>query len=75
MVQRKPIRLGTMSLWVLSQASLIRLVAVNCGVGHRSGSDLVLLRLCCAAVALIQPLAWETSISTGVALKSKKIYI
>ena len=34
-------------------------VAFNCGVGHRQGSDLVLLWLWCrlAAAALIRPLA------------------
>ena len=38
------------------------------GVGRRHGSDLVLvwLWLWPAAVALIQPLAWELSYTTGV---------
>ena len=36
-------------------------IAVSCGVGHRCGSDLVLLWLWCrlTAAAPIQPLAWE----------------
>ena len=48
-------------------------VAVNCDVGHRRGSDLVLLWLGGrpAATALIQPLAWELPHAAGVALKSK----
>ena len=43
-------------------------------VGHRHDSNLELLGLQCrpAAIALIQPLAWEPSYATGVALKSKK---
>ena len=46
---------------------------MSCGVGHRCGSDLVLLWLWhrLAATALIRPLAWE-SLAWGVALKSKK---
>ena len=46
---------------------------VNCGMGRRYGSDLVLLWLWCklAAAALIKPLAWEPPYATGVALKSK----
>ena len=47
---------------------------MTCGVGHRRGSDSVLLWLCCrsAAVALIRPLAWEPSHIAGAALKSGK---
>ena len=47
---------------------------MSCGVGHRSGSDLVLLRLWRrpAAVALIIPLAWEPPHTMGVALKKIK---
>jgi len=43
------------------------------GVGHRSGSDQVLLWLWCrlAAVALIRPLAWETPYAMGAALKKQ----
>ena len=47
---------------------------MSCGVGHRQGLDLVLMwmwhRL--AAVAPIQPLAWEPPHAAGVALKRKK---
>ena len=47
---------------------------MSCGVGHRHGSDLLLLWLWCrlAAVAPILPLAWEPPYATGVALKSEK---
>ena len=48
---------------------------MSCGVGHKCGSDLVLLWLWCrlAAVALIGPLAWEHPYSMGAALgKGKK---
>ena len=49
-------------------------MAVSCGVGCRHGSGLVLLWLWCrlAAVAPIQPLAWEPPYAVGVALKKKK---
>ena len=48
---------------------------MSCGVGRKHGSDLVLLWLWCrlAAVAPIQPLAWELPEAMGVALKNKKI--
>ena len=48
-------------------------VAVSCGVGRRSHSDPVLLWLGCkpAAVAPIQPLAWEPPCATGVALNKQ----
>ena len=47
---------------------------MSCGVGHRHGSDPVLLRLWCrlAAVAPIRPLAWEPPYAAGAALKKKK---
>ena len=48
---------------------------MSCGAGHRCGSDPELLRLWCrpaAAVALIQPLAWELPYAAGAALKKKK---
>ena len=47
------------------------------GVGHRLGSDLVLLWLWCRPVAEapIQLLARELPYAIGVALKSKKIKI
>ena len=47
---------------------------MSCGVGHRRGSDSVLLwpwhRV--EATAPIGPLAWETSYAAAVALKKKK---
>ena len=47
---------------------------MSCGVGHRHGSDLVLLWLWprLAAVALIRPLAWEPPSAVGAALKKTK---
>ena len=47
---------------------------MSCGVGHKCGLGLVLLWLWYrpAAIAPIQPLAWEPPYATGVALKSKK---
>ena len=44
---------------------------MSCDVGHRCGSDLVLLWLWyrLGAAALIQPLAWEPPYAVGVALK------
>ena len=49
-------------------------VAMNCGVGHRHGSDTELLWLWCrpASVALIRPLAWKLPYATAVAIKKKK---
>ena len=46
-------------------------VAVNCGVGFRHGSDLVLLWLWrrLAATAPIRSLAWETPHAAGIALR------
>ena len=48
---------------------------MSCGVGGKCGSDLVLLWLWRrpAAVAPIQPLAWEPAYAMGVALKNAKI--
>ena len=48
---------------------------MGCGVGHRFGSDPVLLRLWHrpAAVALIRPLAWGLPYAASVAIKEKKI--
>ena len=50
---------------------------MSCGVGHRHGSDLVLLWLWCrlAAVALIKPLAWEPIYAMGAALKKEKKFL
>ena len=47
---------------------------MRCGGGRRRGSDLVLLWLWCrsAAIAPIQPLAWELPYAAGGALNSKK---
>ena len=47
---------------------------MSCGVGHRHGYDLALLRLWHrpVATALIESLAWEPPYSVGVALKRKK---
>ena len=52
-------------------------IAVSCGVGHRRGSDLVLLWLWRgpAATAPIRPLAWEPPYAAGAALKRQKIKI
>ena len=46
---------------------------MSCGVHHRHSSDPLLLWLSCrlAAVAPIQPLAWELLCAAGSALKSK----
>ena len=46
--------------------------AVSCRVGHRCGSDLVLLWLWYRPVAMasIRPLAWEPPYAAGVALKN-----
>ena len=43
-------------------------------VGHRCGSDPVLLWLQCrpAAAVLIRPLAWELPYATGVIIKRKE---
>ena len=48
-------------------------VAMSCGVGCRVGLDLSLPWLWCrlAAVAPIQPLAWEPPYAAGGALKDK----
>ena len=64
-------------MWVQTLASLSGLnpsaIALSCGVGHRHSSHPALLRLWCrlAAVAPIQPLAWEPPYAAGAALKSK----
>ena len=71
------IRLVSMRMQVRSLALLSGRgsgVAVSCGVRHRCGLDPALLGLWRrpAAVAPIQPLAWELPYAVGVALKSKK---
>ena len=57
--------------WVTDAAPV--LCCYGCGVGHRRNSDPALLWLLCrpAAVAQIQPLAWELPCAAGVALKRK----
>ena len=47
---------------------------MSCGVGHRCGSDLVLLWLWCRSVATapIRPLAWELPYAAGTAQKKRK---
>ena len=47
---------------------------MSCGVGHRHGSDVVLLWLWrrLAAISPIGPLAWESPYAAGAALKKKK---
>ena len=45
---------------------------MSCGVGHRPGSDLALLRRRLGATALIRPLAWEPPYAVAVALKRPK---
>ena len=49
-------------------------VAVSCGVGCRRGSDLALLWLWhrLAAIALIQPLAWEPPYAAAAAQEMAK---
>ena len=46
---------------------------MSCGIGHRHGSDLVLLWLWhrLAAAALIGPLAWEPPYAVGVPPQKK----
>ena len=50
---------------------------MSCGIGRRHGSDPKLLQLWLwhrpAAVALIQPLAWEFPYAMGVAQERQKI--
>ena len=48
---------------------------MGCGVGHSCGSDPTFLWLWCspAAVAPIQPLAWELPYAMGVAQNPKKL--
>ena len=47
---------------------------MSCGVGHRHGSDMVLLWLwhMPATTAPIRPLAWDLPYAMGVALKKIK---
>ena len=47
---------------------------MSCGVGHKRGLDLALLRLWHrpVATAWIRPLAWEPPYAVGEALKRQK---
>ena len=45
---------------------------MSCGEDRRPSSDLVLLWLSPAAIALIGPLAWKTPYATGIAQKRPK---
>ena len=47
-------------------------VAMSCGVGHRCGSNQVLLWYRPEAAALIQPLAWEPAYAAGAAQEMAK---
>ena len=69
--RQKRIQLGTMRLWVWA---LVSSIAMGFGVGRRCSLDPALLWLWhrLAAVAPIQPLAWEPPYATGTALKTKK---
>ena len=77
--QWKGIRLGTMRLRVQSLALLSGLRIRYChvhrhGIGHRHGSDPVLLYLWCrlTPTAPIGPLAWKPPYASGAALKKDK---
>ena len=63
----------SMRMWVQALDSLCGLrtgIAVSCCIGHRSAQIWPWHRL--AAVALIQPPAWELPYDLGAALKKKK---
>ena len=47
---------------------------MRCSVGHRRGSDVALLWLCCkpAATTPIQPLAWELPHAVVATLKKRQ---
>ena len=49
-------------------------IAMKCGIGHRTSSDLALLWLWhrSAAAALIQPLAWELPYDAGAPKEKRK---
>ena len=67
------VRMQVQSLALFSGSGIH--AAVNCGLGHRGGSDPTLLWLWRrpAATATIHPLAWEFPYAVGAALKGKKI--
>lgn len=70
-VQWKQIQLGSMRMLVQPLGSS---VDVGCGIGHRVGSDPVLLWQWRrpAAAALIRPLIWELPCAAGAALKKRE---
>ena len=71
MAQQKRMRLASMRMQVQSLALLGGSgVILRCGVGHRYGSDPILLWLWhrLVAVVLIGLLAWEPPYAVGVAL-------
>ena len=79
MAQQKQIWLVSMRMWAGSLAPFRGLriwCCVSCGVGHRCYLDLawLWLWLWCrlAAVALIQPLAWELPYAVDTALNKEK---
>ena len=47
-------------------------LTMSCGVGHRHGSDPMLLWHRLEATALIRPLAWELPYAPDAALKRQK---
>ena len=65
-------RLQVRSLALLNGLRIQCCCALCCRL--QKGSDLALLCLWCrpAAIALIQPIAWDLPYAVGVALKSKK---
>ena len=71
-----PTRNHEVAVWIPGRIQWVKDlgVAMGCGVGHRRGSDLVLLWLQCrpAAVASIGLLAWEPPYAESVTLRSKK---
>ena len=77
MAQQKQIQLGTMKLPVPSRASLSGLKIqpcreLSCRSQMQLRSGIAVAVAWSAAVAPIQPLAWELSYAMGVALKRKK---
>ena len=72
MAQWEKIRLVSMRMWVQSWPRSVSGVAVIYSVGCRGSSDPMLLWLWCrlAAIAPIQPLAWELPYAMDAALKN-----
>ena len=71
---RNPTGIHEVVCLIRGLAQWVKDLALSCAVGHRHGSDPVLLWLWCrpAAAAWIQPLAWELPYDAHVALKEKK---